>query len=194
MLNGLIAAVIAAIVVISSYSAPAAAGADHSAVSSITVSARPAARQASDVRQTEVLDLVNKERTQAGCKPLRLDPRLAAAATAHSEDMAKRGYFGHNNPDGASPADRIRAIGYEWASEGENIAVGYDSAERVMAAWMHSKGHRENILNCDFTDIGVGVADSGHGAPYWTQDFAEGDGGDAQASAALPAVAQPAHG
>jgi uncharacterized protein YkwD len=191
--KGLIVAVIAAIAAMSSYSTPAVAGVAHSAVSSIATPV-PAATQAGDARQTEVLDLVNKERAQAGCKPLRFDSRLAAAATAHSEDMAKRGYFEHDNPDGTSPADRIEAIGYKWSSEGENIAAGYDSAEKVMDAWMHSEGHRENILNCGFTDIGIGVADYGYEAPYWTQDFAEGDDNSAQAPVVSPPGAQPTYG
>ena len=81
----------------------------------------------------------------------------------------------HTNPDGQDPGDRMRAAGYRGSSWGENIAAGYDSAQKVVAAWMQSDGHRENILNCRFTTIGIGY-DSGkvksdYGPGSWVQDF-----------------------
>lgn len=121
------------------------------------------------VLEDEAIELTNDERTQQGCKPLRPNERLHTAARSHSEDMAARDYFSHTSPDGDSPGDRAAAAGYDaWA--GENIAMGYESAEDVVEGWMNSEGHRKNILNCDFRTIGVGLADSARGK-YWTQSF-----------------------
>lgn len=126
---------------------------------------------ASGLRQleAEVVDLVNDERTANGCSELRVDERLEEAARGHSEDMAERDYFDHTTPDGEGPGDRAADAGYRWWS-GENIAMGYRSAEAVVAAWMDSPGHRANILSCESVATGVGVADSSRGL-YWTQMF-----------------------
>ncbi|MFF7357025.1 MULTISPECIES: sigma-70 family RNA polymerase sigma factor [Streptomyces] len=118
----------------------------------------------------QVVALVNKERAAAGCGPLAEDPQLQKAAQAHSDDMAARHFFDHTNPDGADPGQRITAAGYRWSTYGENIAQGQQTAAAVMNSWMNSPGHRANILNCSFKDIGVGVH-RGTGGPWWTQDF-----------------------
>ncbi len=115
-----------------------------------------------------VVDLTNAERAAAGCPPLTVDERLTAAARLHSEDMAAQDYFDHTSLDGRSPWDRAKAQGYTNPS-GENIAAGQDSAEAVVKAWMDSPGHRANILNCDFREIGVGEVDR-----IWTQMFGWG--------------------
>ncbi|MHB9849219.1 sigma-70 family RNA polymerase sigma factor [Streptomyces krungchingensis] len=119
---------------------------------------------------TQVVALVNKERAAAGCGPLTEDPQLEDAAQAHSDDMAARDFFEHTNPDGADPGQRITAAGYRWSTYGENIAQGQQTPEAVMESWMNSPGHRANILNCSFKNIGVGVH-RGSGGPWWTQDF-----------------------
>lgn len=118
----------------------------------------------------QVVALVNKERAKAGCSPLAEDPQLQKAAQGHSDDMAARHFFDHTNPDGADPGQRITAAGYRWSTYGENIAQGQQTAASVMQSWMNSPGHRANILNCSFKDIGVGVH-KGTGGPWWTQDF-----------------------
>ncbi|MGJ5748912.1 RNA polymerase sigma factor (sigma-70 family) [Streptomyces puniciscabiei] len=118
----------------------------------------------------QVVALVNKERAGAGCGPLTEDAQLQKAAQGHSDDMAARHFFDHTNPDGADPGQRITAAGYLWSTYGENIAQGQQTAAAVMDSWMHSPGHRANILNCSFKDIGVGVH-NGTGGPWWTQDF-----------------------
>ncbi|SNS44808.1 Uncharacterized conserved protein YkwD, contains CAP (CSP/antigen 5/PR1) domain [Actinomadura meyerae] len=117
----------------------------------------------------QVISLVNKERAKNGCRALTSNSKLTAAAQGHSADMARRGFFDHTNPDGKSPGDRITAAGYRWSTYGENIAKGQPTAASVMQAWMNSSGHRANILNCSFREIGVGVVKSG--GPYWTQVF-----------------------
>ncbi|MFI6007243.1 sigma-70 family RNA polymerase sigma factor [Streptomyces sp. NPDC051243] len=118
----------------------------------------------------QVVALVNKERSAAGCGPLAEDSLLNKAAQGHSEDMAARGFFDHTNPDGEDPGQRITAAGYRWSTYGENIAMGQQTPEAVMESWMNSPGHRENILNCSFKDIGVGIH-KGSGGPWWTQNF-----------------------
>ncbi|OLZ65354.1 RNA polymerase [Streptomyces sp. IMTB 2501] len=118
----------------------------------------------------QVVALVNKERSAAGCSSLTENPQLQKAAQGHSDDMAARHFFDHTNPDGADPGQRITAAGYQWSTYGENIAQGQQTAAAVMQSWMNSPGHRANILNCSFRDIGVGVH-KGEGGPWWTQDF-----------------------
>ena len=128
--------------------------------------------------ESEVIDLVNVERAAAGLAPLSYDARLAAAARGHSEDMGLQNYFSHTSLDGRSVSDRIIDEGYTWNSYGENIAAGQPTPEDVIDSWMSSSGHRANILNPNFCDIGVGyayVAASPY-RHYWTQDFGRQSG------------------
>jgi type VII secretion protein EccB len=119
----------------------------------------------------DVLALVNQERSKAGCAPVSLDARLGAAAAAHSQDMVDRNYYDHITPDGVDPGHRMSAAGYKWSAQGENIAFGYNDAAAVMVGWMDSAQHRGNILNCNFRDMGVGLAYNAQHVAYWTQDF-----------------------
>lgn len=123
----------------------------------------------------QVLTLVNAERRKAGCAPVRLDPRLTAAAQKHSADMAANNYFSHTGRGGSSFVARIRAEGYPTARS-ENIAAGNPTAEATMRQWMGSAGHRRNILDCTAKDMGVGVATNAKATyrTYWTQDFGRG--------------------
>ncbi|NNU26989.1 CAP domain-containing protein [Isoptericola sp. JC619] len=116
-----------------------------------------------------VLELVNAERADAGCGPLRQDPELDALATAHSQDMRVRDYFDHTDPDGLTPWDRADAAGVSGLAA-ENIAVGQRDAAAVVQAWMDSPGHRANILECSHTRHGLGK-EPGQGGPWWTQVF-----------------------
>jgi uncharacterized protein YkwD len=120
--------------------------------------------------EAAVLVLVNTERAKAGCKAVTNDSRLAAAARKHSADMVARDYFSHTTPDGVDFATRITEEGYRFSSAGENIAAGQRTPADVMNAWMNSPGHRANILNCGFKNLGVGIALDGN-RPTWTQDF-----------------------
>lgn len=129
---------------------------------------RPGGRETAFARK--VLALVNEKRAKAGCGHVRVNHRLGTAARHHSQDMAAKNYFSHTSPDGRSPGDRISAAGYRWRTYGENIARGQQTPARVMAGWMGSAGHRANILNCDFKELGVGVHDV-PGGPWWTQAF-----------------------
>jgi uncharacterized protein YkwD len=121
--------------------------------------------------EAQVFTIVNTERATAGCQPLNADSRLAKAARAHSADMAAKNYFSHTSLDGTQFADRITAAGYKWSGAGENIAKGQRTPADVMNSWMNSAGHRANILNCGYKDIGVGLAYDSQNTPLWTQDF-----------------------
>ncbi len=117
----------------------------------------------------QVLDIVNSERGRAGLSPLRLHSQLTAAAQAHSNDMARHNFMSHTGSDGSSPFDRIKRHGYNFRQAAENVASGYSSPQDVMRGWMNSNGHRANILNPNYRDIGIGYARANQ--PYWTQTF-----------------------
>lgn len=116
----------------------------------------------------EVVALVNQERAKAGCSALTVNAKLTTAALNHSKDMAAHSNMSHTGSDGSDPGARITRAGYSWMTYGENVAYGYSTPEQVMNGWMNSPGHRENILNCAFKEIGVGLAEPNS---YWTQDF-----------------------
>jgi len=118
-----------------------------------------------------MLDATNKEREKENLPALKPNPVLFEVARAHSANMAKQGKMEHEL-DGKSPADRIRAAGYEYAYIAENIAVGARmSPAAVVKAWMESQVHRENILNDKCTEIGIGVVKNDKGETYYTQEF-----------------------
>jgi uncharacterized protein YkwD len=129
----------------------------------------PASSTATGSATAQVLGLVNQERAKAGCSPLKEDSSLDSLAQNFSDEMAARGFFDHTDPDGKTPWDRADAAGVTKLG-GENIARGQANPQAVMEAWMNSEGHRANILNCDYTRLGVGVH-YGTGGPWWTQDF-----------------------
>jgi uncharacterized protein YkwD len=120
--------------------------------------------------EAQMLVLVNQERAKAGCKSVRDDGRLAKAAEAHSADMAARGYFSHETPEGVTPWDRAEKVGYATPSA-ENIAAGNADAKATMDQLMNSPGHRANILNCGHKALGIGRATGGPYRYYWTQLF-----------------------
>jgi uncharacterized protein YkwD len=122
--------------------------------------------------QQQVLALVNQNRRRGGCEDLSLDRRLILAAYGHAVDMARRDYFAHESPDGDGAGDRVSEAGYRWRRYGENIARGQDSAYEVVDGWMHSPEHRENIMDCQLRQMGIGLAFAPDRTPYWVQDFA----------------------
>jgi uncharacterized protein YkwD len=119
--------------------------------------------------RAEVLSLVNEERGTRGLAPLRANAALDAAAQGHATDMFENDFFAHTGSNGTSVANRAANAGYVWSYVGENIAYGPSFAADVMSMWMNSPGHRANILNEQFEELGVGV--DLRGSPLWVQVF-----------------------
>ena len=136
--------------------------------------------------QTErVLELTNAERARAGLPPLAISTQLTEAAQQYSDVLATDACFAHTCGPVPEMAQRDAQAGYTgWTAIGENIAAGYPSPEEVVAGWMASPGHRANILNPDYRELGVGLAAGGKYGAYWTQEFGARGGG---ATAADPA-------
>ena len=105
-----------------------------------------------------LIDLTNDNRLANGRTQLTYNPVLAHAAQLKANDMAEKGYFSHNSPGGVTPWHWFIQAGYQFSSAGENLAVHYTDSEEVAEAWMNSAGHRANILNNDFTEIGIATA------------------------------------
>ena len=121
--------------------------------------------------QQQVLDLVNAERTKRGISALTLDSNLSSVATKKSQDMVNKNYFDHTSPTYGSPFDMMKQFGISYRTAGENIAKGQKTPQEVVTAWMNSEGHRKNILNPNFTNLGVGITKDSKGTTYWTQMF-----------------------
>lgn len=118
-----------------------------------------------------VLAIVNAERAEAGCRPVKANAALDRAATGHSVDMMKKNYFSHTSQDGRDFVARVKAAGYPHGRLGETIAGGQTTPESVMESWMASKGHRDIILTCAYREVGIGYAKGGSMKHYWTMDF-----------------------
>lgn len=128
------------------------------------------AQTSSEVSQFEkqVIDLINAERTKQGLKALQTDNQLSKVAGLKSQDMNDKNYFDHNSPTYGSPFDMMKQFGVSYSYAAENIAMGQRTPQEVVQAWMNSQGHRQNIMNPNFTHTGVGYTASGN---YWTQMF-----------------------
>ena len=123
----------------------------------------------SEIEQA-VIDATNAERKKAGLDPLTADPRLMEAARVHAANMAKLDKLDHTL-DGQGADDRAKAAGYKFSRLAENIAWNQPKPSDAVAVWMDSRGHRENLLNKEYTQIGVAVAKNAKGEPYWVQVF-----------------------
>lgn len=121
--------------------------------------------------QKEVVRLVNVERAKLGLGQLSLNAKLSNVATLKSQDMINKNYFSHTSPTYGSPFEMMKKFNISYKTAGENIAKGQKTPAQVVNAWMNSQGHRENILNKNYTEIGIGVAKDAKGTLYWTQMF-----------------------
>lgn len=117
----------------------------------------------------QVVDLVNAEREKAGLAPLTVDADVEKAAAVRAGEIQT--VFDHTRPNGSSFYTALTAQGVDYRSAGENIAWGQKTPEEVMTAWMNSAGHRANILNANYTHIGVGSVKNSAGNQYWVQLF-----------------------
>jgi uncharacterized protein YkwD len=149
--------------VVSLCSAPAQSGAPLAARPAVTSSVT-----------ADVVDLTNVERTRNGRASLRANARLMHAAQIQAEQMARAGQLAHVLPNATYPSasDRLAAADYRWQAYGENVALGQSGAVEALDSWMHSRGHRTNILNPDFTEMGAGYAIDRARRPYYVQVFA----------------------
>ncbi|MFC4025714.1 CAP domain-containing protein [Oceanobacillus longus] len=118
--------------------------------------------------EQEVVELTNQERAKQGLSALQIDTELSKVAREKSNDMAVNNYFDHNSPTYGSPFDMMKSFGITYNTAGENIAQGQRTPAEVVEAWMNSEGHRANILNGNYTHIGVGYVEQGN---HWTQQF-----------------------
>jgi uncharacterized protein YkwD len=123
---------------------------------------------------SDVVSLTNAERARQGRKQLRSSPQLMHAAQIHAEQMARAGRLAHDLPKARYPEtkDRLAAVKYRWTAYGENVAQGQPNAAEVLKDWMHSSGHRKNILNSYYTELGTGYATDRAGRTYFVQVFA----------------------
>jgi uncharacterized protein YkwD len=117
-----------------------------------------------------VLDATNEERKKEKLDPLTADPKLTEAARSHAANMAKQSKLDHTLDD-QTFEDRAKAAGYKYRALGENIAHNSQSPKDAVAGWMASAGHKTNILNAEYTQIGLAVAKNDKGEPYWVQVF-----------------------
>jgi uncharacterized protein YkwD len=135
--------------------------------------------------ENKMIELINKERAQARCAPLNRNDALTQAARTHSKLMADRKTLTHRFDDEPDMGPRFTSAGYVWSSIAENAAPGAFSTPEIamygkhdattnFTGFMESEGHRNNILNCSYKDVGVGIARDSDGGPWWTQDFGVG--------------------
>ncbi|NLG86200.1 MAG: sporulation protein [Firmicutes bacterium] len=120
--------------------------------------------------EARLLELTNQARKEAGLQPLQLDMRLVETARAKSADMVANDYFGHISPDLGSPFDQMHQAGITYQTAGENLA-GAPTADAAHTGLMNSPGHRANILNPNFTHIGIGMAKGSSYGLIFTQQF-----------------------
>ncbi|AST97187.1 CAP domain-containing protein [Shouchella clausii] len=125
-----------------------------------------------DVTQEEqqMVDLVNQEREKAGLQPLKVDQKLTEVARVKAQDMIDNNYFDHNSPTYGSPFDMMKQFGISYNTAGENLA-GNQTVDAAHNALMNSQGHRENILNSNYTEVGIGVVDGGPYGKMFVQLF-----------------------
>lgn len=132
-----------------------------------------ALRAAINTARSQARVCVSGGQAMPAVAPLNWNAALAAAARRHSIDMAQSDHVSHTGTDGSTAGQRIRDAGYDAAASGENIAAGYGSVDAVMAGWLASAGHCQNIMSASYADLGascVSRSGSRYGS-YWTTDF-----------------------
>ncbi len=109
----------------------------------------------------EIIELVNVDRIRHGLSELSIDPVLNLAAYSKARDMIDKNYFAHTSPDGKTPWDWFRALGYDYSYAGENLAAGFTNAQELETSWMTSPKHRANILSPFYSEMGVAIVKEG---------------------------------
>ena len=147
-------------------------------IASVVAAGKSADANSYDSEELQFLQLINDYREDNGVRPLILSDTLAVSAERHSQDMARYHFFAHNTvsssyyPRAGNPWDRMAAEGYDYNTfKGENIAVGYETAERSFAAWRNSPSHNAAMLNDKYRVIGIARINMPGSRWYWTTDF-----------------------
>ena len=124
---------------------------------------------------SELLRMTNAARIAVGVSQIGFDQSLGLSASDYAADMAKQNFFSHMAPDGSLLSDRMDAVGYDFAAAGENLAAGQPTAQIVFDGWMDSQGHRSNILDARFSEVGFGsyTAVKSDYSRYWVQHFGD---------------------
>ena len=137
----------------------------------ITLPEQPEIEQPEENRSfaMQVIELVNQERAKEGLSVLVYDAGIEKAALVRAKETEKS--FSHTRPDGRTFSTALTEAGVTFRGAGENIAYGQRTPEQVMEGWMNSPGHRANIMNKDYSKIGVGYYQNANGVNYWTQLF-----------------------
>lgn len=137
----------------------------------------------------ELLGLTNEARRNAGIGALQFSYQLGQSAQSYAEELATQNFFSHTGKDGSTLRSRIDAVGYQHAAAGENLAAGQSVARSVFQGWMESDGHRANLLQADFTEVGFGWFDatgSSDYGRYWVQHFGKPQDGSSRADMYIP--------
>lgn len=133
----------------------------------------PATSQAAEEASADemrALAVLNADRTKHGLLPLAYSSELTKLAEDYAQDMMARGFFAHNDPDGLTPFDRMNSYGIRYRYAGENLALN-DNVEAAQAAFMNSPTHRANVLNPNYSQVGIGVKYADNGKVYVVQEF-----------------------
>jgi len=156
-------------------SSPAAASASSGSTPSTSTSSSSSQTSSSSTGnvaadEQKAVSLMNADRRAQGLADLKVDSRLTSLAEKYAKDMVNRNFFSHTNPEGQSPFDRMKQAGISYSAAGENIAINQNVAA-AETAFMNSSGHRANILNTTYTNVGIGVAYNKDGQAYVVQEF-----------------------
>jgi uncharacterized protein YkwD len=138
---------------------------------SVSIPFKPKTLSIDAEAELKMFALLNEERKKVGAQPLVIDPTITEVARKHSRDMWQRGYFAHENPDGADPFDRMKAGNVQFITAGENLAFA-QTVGIAHTGLMNSPGHKRNILDPNFGRVGIGVISGGIYGKMFTQNFA----------------------
>lgn len=143
---------------------------NHSSASNsgTTTTTTPSADASTEEQQA--VTLLNQDRAANGLPALKVNSKLTALAESYAQDMINRNFFSHYNPEGQSPFDRMSKAGIGYSYAGENLAIN-TSVTAAETAFMNSSGHRANILNSNYTEVGIGVKHDSKGSVYVVQEF-----------------------
>ena len=143
---------------------------NHSSASNSGTTATTTSSANTSAEEQQAVTLLNQDRAANGLPALKVNAKLTALAESYAQDMIDRNYFSHYNPEGQSPFDRMSKAGISYSYAGENLAIN-TNVTAAETAFMNSSGHRDNILNSNYTEVGIGVKHDSKGSVYVVQEF-----------------------